>query len=100
MAILHLIAERTAPYGIVAKLTGAVPSGSYLALSHVASDIDQKAVAEARERSAASWRSGGPTATGMQIVDPGIVPVQEWRPVSAAEAALPAAIWGGVGRKI
>jgi hypothetical protein len=38
--------------------------------------------------------------TGMQIVDPGIVPVQEWRPVSAAEAALPAAIWGGVGRKI
>jgi S-adenosyl methyltransferase len=28
------------PYGIVAKLTGAVPAGSYLALAHVASDID------------------------------------------------------------
>jgi hypothetical protein len=26
--------------------------------------------------------------------------VQEWRPGSAAEAATPSAIWGGVGRKI
>jgi len=37
---------------------------------------------------------------GMQIVDPGIVRVQEWRPGSAAEAATPSAIWGGVGRKV
>ena len=37
--------------------------------------------------------------TGMQLVEPGIVRVQEWRPGSAAEAATPSALWGGVGRK-
>jgi hypothetical protein len=109
MAILHLINDEDDPYGIVAKLTGAVPAGSYLALSHVASDIDQKAVAEAREKVSSfmtvkqTYRSHGQVSqffAGMQIVDPGIVRVQEWRPDSAAEAATPSAIWGGVGRKI
>jgi mevalonate kinase len=38
MAILHLIGDQADPHGIVSKLTGAGPAGSYLALSHVASD--------------------------------------------------------------
>jgi hypothetical protein len=37
---------------------------------------------------------------GMEIVEPGIVKVSEWRPVSAAEAATPSALWCGVRRKI
>jgi hypothetical protein len=108
MAILHLISDEDDPYGIVAKLTGAGPAGSYLALSHVASDIDQKAVAEAREKVSSfmavkqTYRSHAQVSqffAGMQIVDPGIVRVQEWRPGSETEAATPSAIWGGVGRK-
>src|SRR6202035_5614565 len=36
VAVLHLVNDRDDPYGVVGTLTGAVPGGSYLALSHVA----------------------------------------------------------------
>jgi hypothetical protein len=107
MAILHLIGDEDDPYGIVGKLTGAVPAGSYLALSHVASDIDQRAVAEARERVSSfmsvrqTYRDHAQVTrffAGMRILEPGIVRVSEWRS-SPDEAATPSAIWGGVGRK-
>jgi hypothetical protein len=36
---------------------------------------------------------------GLELVEPGMVRVQEWRPTSEIEAKSPAALWGGVGRK-
>ena len=36
---------------------------------------------------------------GMQLVPPGIAPVQEWQPDAAAEGAAHSAAWGRVGRK-
>jgi hypothetical protein len=36
---------------------------------------------------------------GLEIVEPGVVVIQEWRPDSQAGAALPSALWGGVGHK-
>ncbi len=39
LGILHLISDSEDPYGIVARLVDAVPAGSYLAISHPASDI-------------------------------------------------------------
>ena len=36
---------------------------------------------------------------GLDMAGPGLVPVQEWRPRSAAEAGARPAMWGGVGRK-
>jgi hypothetical protein len=36
---------------------------------------------------------------GVELVDPGVVRVSEWRPDSAEEAATPTILWGGVGRK-
>ena len=107
MAILHLIGDEDDPYGIVGRLTAAGPAGSYLALSHVASDIDQRAVAEARERVSSfmsvrqTYRSHAQVTRffdGMEILEPGIVRVSEWRS-SPAEAATPSAIWAGVGRR-
>ena len=109
MAILHLIGDEDDPDGIVGKLTGAIPAGSYLALSHIASDIDTQAVAEARERVRKlmpvkqTYRNRAEVTRffdGMQLVPPGVVPVQEWRPGTAAEGATRSAAWGGVGRKI
>jgi hypothetical protein len=108
MAILHLIPDTDDPYGIVAQFTGAVPAGSYLALSQIASDIDAKAVAEARDQVGRymlvkqTYRSHPEVMRffdGMEMVEPGLVPVQKWRPASAAEAAMPSALWGGVARK-
>ena len=37
---------------------------------------------------------------GLELVEPGVVPVQEWRPVSDEEAAARASLWGGVARKL
>jgi len=33
------------------------------------------------------------------LLEPGVVPVSEWRPATAEEAAVPTTLWGGVGRK-
>jgi S-adenosyl methyltransferase len=108
MAILHLIEDSDDPYRIVGRLTGATPAGSYLALSHIASDIDPQAVAEARERVSRlmpvkqTYRNHTQVTRffdGMRLVPPGVVPVQEWRPAAAAEGETHSAAWGGVGRK-
>jgi len=36
---------------------------------------------------------------GLELLEPGVVPVQRWRPVSEAEAGARSAMWGGVARK-
>jgi S-adenosyl methyltransferase len=108
IAILHLIGDEDDPYGIVATLTGAVPPGSYLALSHVASDIEPEKQAEAARRydrlahDKQHHRSHAEVMrffAGLDIAEPGIVPVQQWRPDAEAEARTPSAMWGGIGRK-
>jgi hypothetical protein len=37
---------------------------------------------------------------GLELVEPGIVRVQQWRPNTEKEARSPAALWGGMGRKV
>jgi len=108
MAILHLIGDGDNPYGTVAKLIGAVPPGSYLAMSHIASDIEPEALGKAKERVSRlalveqTYRTHAEVMQffdGLEMVEPGLVRVQEWRPGSEIEAKSPAALWGGVGRK-
>ncbi len=86
----------------------AVPAGSYLALSQVASDIQAEQMAEAARRynrlarETRRHRSQAEVARffdGLDMAGPGLVPVQEWRPRSEAEAGARSAMWGGVGRK-
>jgi len=36
---------------------------------------------------------------GLELLEPGLVPVQRWRPGSEIEARSHSAMWGGVGRK-
>jgi trans-aconitate methyltransferase len=108
MAILQHISDDEDPYGIVARLLDAVPPGSYLALSHPASDIEVEAMAEMAKRlnqlmaEKVTFRSQAQVSRffdGLELVEPGMVRVQRWRPATDAEAASPAALWGGVGRK-
>jgi hypothetical protein len=108
IAVLHLIGDDESPYGIVAGLMDEVPSGSYLALSHVASDIEPEKMAEMRERlnrmvaQKGTYRTHGEVMRffdGLTLVEPGMVRIQQWRPHSQAQASSAAAMWGGVGRK-
>ncbi len=108
IAVMHLIVDEDDPYRIVAQLMDAVPAGGYLALSQVASDIEAERMAEAAKRynrlarETQRHRNHAEVARffdGLDLVEPGLVPVQQWRPASDLEAAARSAMWGGVGRK-
>jgi hypothetical protein len=107
IAVLHLIGEED-PRGIITTLMNAVPPGSYLALSHVASDIEPEKMAEMGKRlnrllaQKGTYRSHAEVEhlfDGLELVEPGVVAIPRWRPDSELEAKTPAAMWGGVGRK-
>jgi hypothetical protein len=110
LMILMLIEASEDPYGIVRRLVAAVPSGSYLAISHPASDVDRGEIAAAYQR--LNERMGGTKATlrnhaeiarffdGLELVDPGLVQLHRWRPDPGAEGLefdVPA--YAGMGRK-
>ena len=108
MAILQHVDDAEDPHAIVATLLGALPAGSYLALSHPASDIEAKAQGEMASRlnqtmaEKVTMRDRAQVARffdGLELVAPGLVRLPEWRPASELEAATPAGLWGGVGRK-
>jgi hypothetical protein len=112
MVIVHLIPDADDPYSIVRRLVDAVPAGSYLAMAHPASDIRTERQAEMTRRLNA-WM-GGPQATmrdraavcrffdGLELVDPGLVQPQQWRPPAhrpGTTAPAQVTSWCGVGRK-
>jgi hypothetical protein len=85
-----------------------VPSGSYLALSHPARDIEAAAMAEIADTmnelvaEKVTHRTRAEVLRffdGFELADPGVVPVPQWRPASDLEAASPTVLWCGVGRK-
>jgi hypothetical protein len=108
IAIVQFISADDHPYEIVNSLVDAVPPGSFLVLSHVASDIfPEELAAFARaynERSSekVTLRNRDEVArffTGLDLVEPGIVQVSKWRPRSELEAAATDTMWCGVARK-
>ncbi len=108
MAILQHIDDEDDPYQIVATLLGALPPGSYLALSHPAKDIDAASMAKMADSlnqtmaEKVTFRDRAAVARffdELELVTPGMVQASKWRPASEAEAASPAALWAGVARK-
>jgi len=108
IGILQCIPDEDDPAGIIKLLMDAVPSGSYLAISHPASDIDVVGIRnlayQLHERMPMElrFRSRAEVAAlfdGLELVEPGLVRAPEWRPDSDADLANPATVWGGVARK-
>jgi S-adenosyl methyltransferase len=50
IGVLHFIPDSDDPGQVVARLMAGLPSGSYLAIAHAASDLDPEAAAEATRR--------------------------------------------------
>jgi S-adenosyl methyltransferase len=109
LMILHVIPDSEDPHAIVARVMDAVPPGSYLALSHLGSDLLHR---EARQgfdgivsRQAQQQyigRGRGQMARffeGLELVEPGLVRVEEWRPDPGAGEAGRSALWCALGRK-
>jgi hypothetical protein len=109
IGILQLIPAADDPHAIVARLIQAVSPGSWLAVYHPASGIDQQQVTEAVRR--VNARSSG-TATlrtqaqiarffdGLQLLEPGLVQVYRWQPGWAApDDGEQIAAYAGLARK-
>jgi hypothetical protein len=97
IAVLHCIPAEDDPYRLVSDLIDAVPPGSFLAITHPARD--QPAIATRAEESLA--KSMGQKVTfrtheqvsrffsGLDLVDPGVVPIQEWHADSILDINSP-----------
>ncbi|MDQ3577355.1 MAG: SAM-dependent methyltransferase [Actinomycetota bacterium] len=119
IGVLHHLREADDPYRIVATLLDALPSGSYFALTQPTADFDPEAMAG---MAATAEQSGIPYVprsrdetevffTGLELVEPGLVPIPAWNPLpreeettatlSTASTPDPYAVygWAGVARK-
>jgi len=91
LCVMQYIPDSYDPHGIVTRLMAQMPPGSYLAMSDTTRDIDTEWVTEGADRlntrlgstqfTARSRAEFGAFFDGLDLVEPGLVPVQEWRPV-------------------
>jgi S-adenosyl methyltransferase len=109
LMVLHVIPDSDDPHAIVAKVMDAVPPGSYLAVSHLGAELlgqeakqgfedivrrqaQQQYIGRSHEQIAQFFE-------GMDLMEPGLVRVEEWRPEPGAGEAGRSALWCALGRK-
>ncbi|MEP7024866.1 MAG: SAM-dependent methyltransferase [Actinomycetota bacterium] len=110
VAILHFLVDADDPARLVASILDTLPAGSYLVASHVTPEHDPEGVG-GLER---AYQQGGIPAqartardfaelafSGMELIDPGVVLVSEWRPEGKGPRppATDVNWYGGIGRK-
>ena len=110
VAVLHFVPDEAQPRRIVDTLLDALPSGSYLAATHVTAEHDPDTLAGAgrayQERGLTGQiRTADEFAElafrGLEMVDPGLTLVSEWRPRGTGPRPMPSEVnaYGGVARK-
>ncbi len=109
VAVLHLIGPEDHPHSIVSQLMDAVPPGSYLLLSHVASDIEPEKMAEMGKRlnrllaQKGYYRSQAEVTeffTGLELASSRASPrCSTGGRIPRSRAPGGRAMWGGVARK-
>ncbi|MFG1880231.1 SAM-dependent methyltransferase [Sphaerisporangium sp. NPDC049003] len=106
VAVLHFVEKQDEPYNIVDSLVGALAPGSLVVISHALDDESLRPGARTYQR--ATSRAVLRTATevgaffkGLDVVDPGLVAPNDWRPEQADLVApldrVP--VLCGIGRK-
>ena len=107
LCTMQYVADADRPHDIIARLMAAVPSGSFLAMSDTTRDIDTTSMVTGAARYNA--RLGPTTFTprtradyerffaGLDLVEPGLVPMPQWRPESDGQGVIP--MYAAVARK-
>jgi SAM-dependent methyltransferase len=108
VGVMHHLRDDDDPRRVVATLVGALAPGSYLVLSQSTPDFDPAAMAAL----AAASEEGGianvprsladtePFFAGLELVEPGLVPMATWRPdPEATQDPRSVYAYGGVARK-
>ena len=108
-AILQLIPDDANPHEIVERLMDGLPAGSYLVITHPASDVLPDAMAEMqrrlneRQRVVTTFRPRPDVCRffdGLDLIEPGVVQPHRWRPEPGdmwPDQEVTA--WSGVARK-
>ena len=109
LSVLYMIPDDDLPYSNVAAYVDALAPGSYLAISHPASDIDAEAAAEAARQYDLSLpttqtnRSRAQVTRffdGLELLRPGVVQLNRWRPDPGdVDPGIEISSWAGLGRK-
>ncbi|MFD4413697.1 SAM-dependent methyltransferase [Streptomyces sp. NPDC058475] len=106
IALMHFVPDDQDAHGIVRNLVATLPPGSYLVLSHAASDL----FPELAQQVTAEYAKGGirlgfrtrPEVTrffdGLTLLDPGLVTAPEWFKTTPAPAPEGSGIYTGVAR--
>ncbi|MGP4010374.1 SAM-dependent methyltransferase [Streptomyces sp. 4N124] len=108
LGILNFVMRTDEAVSVVRRLLDAVPSGSYLAVSHPTTEVDGEAMTKAVDY----WNGEGTAPMtlrsraelvrffeGLEILEPGIVTCSRWRPDAADGESADVTHFGGVGRK-
>jgi hypothetical protein len=108
VAVLHFLTEQDSPRGLVAELLDALPSGSYLTISQLTADFNPEEASAALESVQQSGVTYVPRTRaefaaffeGLDLVDPGVVPLLAWRPDDGAPPdPFGARMYAAMGRK-
>lgn len=108
ITVLHFIPDDEDPFAAVAKFAGAVPPGSYLAISHATAEAAPDTVAKVENLYKKATRNVCPRPAdqirrffdGFELVEPGLVYVPSWRhDGKVPEHPERAWFYAGVGRK-
>ncbi|GLY79152.1 SAM-dependent methyltransferase [Actinoallomurus iriomotensis] len=112
LGALQFIPHSDEPFKSVALLRDLLPGGSHLVLSHAVFDNRPDAVTPVEDVYRALLDRPGANAArtldevrpffdGLELAEPGLVPLRDWRPDGPVDTAPPKGIWmaGGVGRK-
>jgi hypothetical protein len=106
--VLHFFSADDDPTAIAGELMTPLVPGSYLALSHLAADVAGDQMAETFQRLNAQMAESVALRTRdevaglfgeLQMVEPGVVQLPQWRPDPDAPPPGPLPLWCGVGRK-
>ncbi|WP_169951033.1 SAM-dependent methyltransferase [Microbispora sp. H11081] len=106
VTVLHFVSDEEDAHGIVARWRDRMAPGSHVAISNMAAESDAEAVESLKAATAntpahSTFRTRGELLRffdGFELVEPGMVPVQRWRP-SMDSVPTRMVVEGGVGRK-
>jgi hypothetical protein len=108
IAVLMLLSDEEDPWGKAKVLMDALPSGSYVAITHPGQDFDPEAMAAIVHAAQQGHMTVVPRVkddvakffADWEMVEPGVVPVMGWRPDGEPPADPNAAYyWAGLARK-
>ena len=109
LCTMQYVADADEPHAIIARLMDAVPSGSFLTMSDTTRDIDTQAMTAGAQRYNAKLgtavftpRTGVEYARffdGLTLVEPGLVPMPQWRPGAGTDTTEVIPMYAVMGRK-